>query len=37
LRGSRPARPGKPENKFRKSPPGEPNPRKNRSQEENPE
>ena len=36
-RGPRPPRPGKPQNKFRKFSPGERNPRKNRSQEENPE
>ena len=36
--GARPVRPGKPFKKsFRKSDPGERNPRKNRSQEENPE
>jgi 23S rRNA pseudouridine2605 synthase len=36
-RGPRPPRPGKPQNNFRKFSPGERNPRKNRSQEENPE
>ena len=34
---ARPSRPAAPKNKFRKSPPTEPNPRKNRSQKENPE
>ncbi|MFY9744959.1 MAG: hypothetical protein WAK25_01645 [Acidobacteriaceae bacterium] len=36
-RGARPTHPGKPKNKFRKSTPTDPNPRKNHSQEEHPE